>query len=106
MTKAVGNSPDAIEAATWAMNASRTIARRGAASRHLPETLEDTLLLLCAASLATAKELAGIGRVPATTLRDRLAKLGQRGLVDSVSHHLARIHRWTRMDGVRTVEWG
>ncbi len=91
VTKAVGNSPDAIEAATWAMNASRAIARRGAASRYLPETLEDTLLLLCAASLATAKELAGIGRVPATTLRDRLAKLGQRGLVDSVSHHLGAL---------------
>ena len=87
----MGGSPEAIEAAAWAMTASRTIARRGAGPRHLPETLEDTLLLLCAAPLATAKELAGIGRVPATTLRDRLSQLGERGLADSVAHHLGAL---------------
>ena len=34
-------------------------------------------------------ELARFGRVPASTLRDRLKKLTERGLVDSVPHHLS-----------------
>ena len=55
----------------------------------LPQGLEDTLLLACAAPLATVDELSRFGRVPVTTLRDRLGKLAKRGLVDSVSHHLS-----------------
>ena len=55
----------------------------------LPQGLEDTLLLACAALLATVDELSRFGRVPVTTLRDRLGKLAKRGLVDSVSHHLS-----------------
>ncbi len=51
--------------------------------------LEDSLRLLCAAPLATVDELSRFGRVPASTLRDRLKKLAVRGLADSVSHHLS-----------------
>ena len=65
--------------------------RRAAVSKPLAETLEDTLRLLCAAPLSTAGELSAFGRIPATTLRRRLAKLSQRGLVDSVSHHLGAL---------------
>ena len=36
-------------------------------------------------------ELARFGRVPASTLRERLEKLAKRGLVDSVSHHLGAL---------------
>ena len=87
--KAVGNDPDAIDAATWAMTASRQIQHRAAVKKQpLAETLEDTLRLLCAAPLATVEELSAFGRIPATTLRRRLAKLAASGLVDSVSHHL------------------
>ena len=89
VTKAVGHTPEAIEAATWAMTASRAIARRGAGPRHLTQHLEDTLLLLCATPLATVEELARFSRIPATTLRGRLAKLKKRGLADSVVHHLS-----------------
>ena len=46
------------------------------------------MLLLCATPLATVRELSSCGRIPASTLRDRLAALAQRGLVDAVSHRL------------------
>ena len=89
VTTTVGDDPDAIAAAAWAMTASRKLQRRATANpKPLAETLEDTLRLLCAAPLATAGELSSFGRIPATTLRRRLAKLTERGLVDSVPHHL------------------
>ena len=53
--------------------------------------LENTLLLACAAPLATVDEMSRFGRVPASTLRDRLGKLTDRGLVDSVPHHLGSL---------------
>ena len=51
--------------------------------------LEEALLLLCAAPLTTVDELSRLGRVPASTLRERLEKLAKRGLVDSAPHHLS-----------------
>ena len=51
--------------------------------------LRRRFLLLSAAPLATVEELARFGRVPASTLRDRLKKLTERGLVDSVPHQLS-----------------
>ena len=87
--KTVGDDPEAIDAAAWAMTASRRIQRRAAANpKPLAETLEDTLRLLCAAPLATVEELSGFSRIPATTLHRRVAKLAETGLVDSVAHHL------------------
>ena len=47
------------------------------------------LLLLCATPLATVDELSRFGRLPTSTLRDRLKKLTERGLVDSVPHLLS-----------------
>ena len=88
----VGNSIEEVEAATWAMTAVRQIQRRVAANpKPLAETLEDALRLLCAAPLATVDELSSFARVPATTLRRRLAKLAGLGLVDSVPHHLGSL---------------
>ena len=87
--ESVGDDPDVIDAATWAMTAVRQVRRRAAANpKPLAETLEDTLRLLCAAPLAAVEELSAFGWIPATTLRRRLAKLAQTGLVDSVVHHL------------------
>ena len=60
-------------------------------SKPLAENLEDALRLLCAAPLTTADELSAFGRVPVTTLRRRLAKLAERGLVNSVPHHLGAL---------------
>ena len=90
--KAVGDDPGVIAAAAWAMTASRKLQRRAAANpQPLAETLEDALRLLCAAPLATAEELSSFGRIPATTLRRRLAKLAGRGLADSIPHHLGAL---------------
>ena len=85
----VGNSVEEVDAAAWAMNAVGRIQRRAAANpKPLAAPLEDALRLLCAAPLATVEELSAFGRIPATTLRRRLAKLAGLGLVDSVPHHL------------------
>ena len=85
------------------------------AIRRLPRGLEDALLLLCTAPLATVKELARLGRVPASTLRDRLEKLVEMGMVDSVSHRLSALgpHPQRRyfptekgIDAAAMAEWG
>ena len=90
----VGDSVEVLEAATWAIPAvDRVLASRPAAKPVLApypmsQALEDTLLLLCAAPLATVDELSRFGRIPASTLRDRLKKLAKMGMADSVSHSL------------------
>ena len=53
--------------------------------------LEEALLLLYAAPLTTVDELSRLGRVPASTLRERLEKLAKRGLAGSVPHHLSML---------------
>ena len=103
VARAVGDDPQAIDAATEELVASAqrerkllremddTLAqleKRGSAKHRLTESQEDALLLLCAAPLATVKELARFGRVPESTLRDQLNRLAAKGLVDSVSHRL------------------
>ena len=85
---AVGGSAQAIEAATRELGVRRPIRRRDPAPRPLPQTLEDTLLLLCAAPLVTVDKMSRFGRVPASTLRERLRKLAEQGLADSATHPL------------------
>ncbi|MXZ91248.1 MAG: hypothetical protein F4W95_01970 [Chloroflexi bacterium] len=84
----VGKSIKDIEAATLEIIIDLEGLRPDPALRPLRRNLEDALLLLCAAPLTAVDELARFGRVPASTLRDRLDKLAKRGLADSVSHHL------------------
>ena len=90
----VGDSAEALEAATWAIPAvervlvSRPVPKPVPFYRPLRQALEDTLLLLCATPLATVDELSRFGRISASTLRDRLRKLAQMGMADSVSHSL------------------
>ena len=90
----VGDSVEVLEAATWAIPAvDRVLAGRPAAKPvpapyPLSRALEDTLLLLCAMPMATVDELSRFGRIPASTLRDRLKKLAKMGMADSVSHSL------------------
>ena len=85
----VGNSVGAIEAATFEIIIDLEGLRPDPALRSLRQGPEEALLLLCSAPLATVDELSRFGRVPASTLRDRLKKLTERGLVDSVPHHLS-----------------
>ena len=85
----VGGSVREIEAATFEVIIDLEGLRPDSALRHLRQGLEEALLLLCATPLATVEELSRFGRVPASTLRDRLKKLTERGLADSVPHHLS-----------------
>ncbi len=91
----VGDSIEAIDAATWAIVASerfnRSAGNRSPAAPALRLGQEDALLQLCAAPLTTVSELARFNRMPATTLRDRLERLAELGLVDSMSHSLAAL---------------
>ncbi len=95
----VGDSIEAIEAATWAIAASeritanlnRSARNRRPAAPTLRLGQEDALLQLCAAPLTTVSELARFNRLPATTLRDRLERLAGLGLADSVSHSLGAL---------------
>ena len=84
----VGRNRTTIEAATLELIIDLEGLRPDPALHPLRRALEDALLLLCAAPLATVDELASFGRVPASTLRERLDKLAGRGLADSVPHHL------------------
>ena len=117
----VGDSVEVLEAATWAIVAvERVLVGRPAAkptrSPHpLSRALEDTLLLLCATPLATVDELSRFGRIPASTLRDRLKKLVKMGMADSVSHslgvlgphpHLRYFPTEKGIDAGARVEWG
>ena len=86
----VGNQKD-LEAATLKLILGDSRRSYDDTLRRLPEELEDTLLLLCATPLATAKELSHLKRVPISTLRERLRELAQQGLVDSVSHRLTAL---------------
>ena len=85
----VGGSVRAIETATFEIIIDLEGLKPDPALRSLRRGLEEALLLLCATPLATVEELSRFGRVPASTLRDRLKKLSERGLVDSVAHHLS-----------------
>ncbi len=85
----VGGSVRAIERARQQLLIDLMSLRPDPALCPLREGLEYALLLLCAAPLTTVDELARLGRVPASTLRERLDKLAKRGLVDSVPHHLS-----------------
>ena len=85
----VGGSVRAIEAATVEIIIELEHLRPDPALRPLRQGLEEALLLLCAAPLASVDELSRFGRLPASTLRERLKKLTERGLVDSVAHHLS-----------------
>ena len=85
---AIGGNVEALEAATRDLVADLSGLRLDDALRALPQGLEDALLLLCAAPLATVGELSRFGRAPASTLRDQLGKLAERSLVDSLPHRL------------------
>ena len=86
---AVGGNRAALKAATLDIIIDLEGLRPDPALRRLRQGLEEALLLLCATPLATVEELSRFGRVPASTLRERLGKLAKRGLADSEAHHLS-----------------
>ena len=119
----VGDSVEAIDAATWAIGASeritasfnRSAGNRSPAAPALRLGQEDALLQLCAVPLTTVSELARFNRAPATTLRGRLERLAGLGLADSVSHRLGALgpkpqrRYFPTKEGIRAaaaLEWG
>ena len=84
----VGGNVDALEAATRALIAESSPRSHPAPARSPSDALQGALLHLCEAPLTTAGELAQLTRTPVSTLRDRLDKLSERGLVDSRLHRL------------------
>ncbi len=105
----VGGSVEALEAATRALIDAPVSRSRTPPTHSLSDELHDALLHLCEAPLATVGELARLRRVPASTLRDQLVKLSQRGLADSRPHRLdalgPRPHRryFPTAAGIRAV---
>jgi len=105
----VGDSVEALEAATRALTAESSPRKRPSPGNSLGDGLRDALFHLCAAPLATAGELARLTRIPGSTLRDQLVKLGKQGLVDSRPHRLdalgPRPHRryFPTAAGIRAV---
>lgn len=88
----VGESQDAIDAATQALLARPTPAREETPPPdYLPTRIEETLLDLCATPLTTVSELASFTREPVSSLRDRLVGLRRRGLADWRPHRLAEL---------------
>ena len=95
----VGESVEEVDAATWAVEAAeriianfnRSARNRRPAGPALRRGQEDALLQLCAAPLSTVSELARFNREPPTTLRGRLERITELGLVDSVSHRLGAL---------------
>ena len=88
---AFGGDPVALISATWKLNGNSPSLAFGHVRPFLPERLRGTLLLLCATPLATVEELSCFGRVPGSTLRDRLARLTERELADSIPHRLSAL---------------
>ena len=86
--RSVGDTAETLEIARLLLTYETPRGRFDDALRPLPKALEDTLIDLCATPLTTVRELSRLVRVPASTLRDRLQKLAERRLVDSVSHQV------------------
>ena len=84
----VGDSVEALEAATRTLSAQPLSRSQPLPTRSLSDGLRDALFHLCEAPLATARELSRLNRIPVATLRDQLVKLAGRGLVDSRPHRL------------------
>ncbi|MXX47192.1 MAG: hypothetical protein F4Z38_02625 [Chloroflexi bacterium] len=91
-----------VGASTWALlqAAERLHPPSGAAWANrarpcLTPADRQTIELLCHTPLATVDEMAALTRLPANTLRERLARLAKRGLADARPHRLQLL-------GVRT----
>ena len=89
VTDRVGDTPGKLVAASRALTGEATPApSQRSRPALLPLRLRETLWALCEAPFASVNELAHFSRVPASTLRGRLAQLHERGLADARPHRL------------------
>ena len=86
--RSVGDTAETLEVARLLLTYETPKGKFEDRLRPLPEALEDTLIDLCGTPLTTVGELSHLVRVPASTVRDRLQKLTDRGLVDSLRHQV------------------
>ena len=92
VTSNVGDTPEAVAAASRALAGDpRPSQPQQRAGPSLPRRLRETLWALCEAPFASVDELSHFNRVPASTLRGRLAQLRERGLADARPHRLAAL---------------
>ncbi len=91
MSKA-GDTPGKLAAARRALRGdSRPAPRERPRTPRLTRALSETLLLVCETPFASVEDLSRIKRVPASTLRERLAKLRRLGLTEAHPHRLAML---------------
>ena len=87
----VGGTDEVLAEATRALEADARPERLTRNRRSLPRRLREALLALWEMPFASVDELSRIRRVPASTLRGRLAQLRERGLADARPHRLAAL---------------
>ena len=87
----VGSTTRAIAEATHALTGEAQAISLKPLDLFLPRRLRETLWVLCETPFSTVDELSSLNRVPASTLRGRLAQLRKRGLADSRPHRLAAL---------------
>ena len=88
VTADVGDSIGRLRWATTRLNDTGAQRQSGAAQRRLTPADTETLEIICHTPLASVDELSAFIRLPANTIRERLARLSNRGLAESRAHRL------------------
>jgi len=87
-----GDTPGKLAAASSALDGeTRPAPSERPRPPRLTPALSETLLLVCETPFASVEDLARIKRLPASTLRERLAKLRTMGLAEAHPHRLAML---------------
>ena len=87
-----GDTPRKLAAATRALaGETRPAPLERSRAPRLTQALQETLLLVCETPFASVEDLARMKRLPATSLRERLAKLRRLGLAEAHPHRLAML---------------
>ena len=85
-----GDTPRKLAAATRALRGeTRPAAPERPRAPRLTQALHETLLLVCETPFASVEDLSRLKRLPASSLRERLAKLRRMGLAEAHPHRLA-----------------
>ena len=88
VTTEFGDSVEKLSWATKRLNESRMPIAASVTRRQLTSADAETVEIVCHTPLATVDELAAFIRIPVNTLRERLARLTKKGLVQSLPHRL------------------